>query len=76
MSKVRAKFSCNTITLDGYGKTVSLSAVYDKEGENADFAKATPSGKIEMRIDGGVPASEFFNPQKRYYVYFEEAPMS
>jgi hypothetical protein len=48
--------------------------VYDKEGENADFAKATPSGMVEMRIDKDVAASEFFEPTKRYYLTFEEAP--
>lgn len=74
MSKVKAKFSCNSITYDGYGKTVKFSAVYDKEGENADFAKATPSGMVEMRIDKDVAASEFFEPTKRYYLTFEEAP--
>ena len=71
--KVRAKFHCNSVESYQFGKTAKLTAVYGKEGENHDFAKATPSGKIEIGIDDDVPASLFFKPGREYYLTFEEA---
>lgn len=70
---LKAKFHCNSITDNGYGKSANLTAVYGQAGENADFAKATPSGTLNINIDNEVPASNFFKPQKDYYLYFEEA---
>ncbi len=75
MSKqIKAKFMCNTITLNGYGSSAALTAVYGKEGENADYAKATPCGTLQLSIDNDTPAADFFKPRKAYYVYFEEVP--
>lgn len=71
--KIRAKFKCNSVTDNGYRKNASLTAVYGKEGENADFAKATPSGTLQINIDKETPASEFFVPQEDYYLVFEKA---
>ncbi|HMF73449.1 MAG TPA: hypothetical protein VK616_18335 [Flavitalea sp.] len=71
--RVKAKFVCNSILLFQHGnKQVKLSAVYGKEGENADFAKATPYGELTMNIDLDVPAAEVFNPGDEFYVYFEK----
>lgn len=70
--RIKAKFHCGSVTDNGYGTNASLSAVYGKEGENADFAKATPSGSIQINIDNETPAHGFFKPRKNYYVYFEE----
>jgi hypothetical protein len=70
---IRARFVCNSITDNGFNKSASLTAVYGKEGENADFAKATPSGTMSISIDKDTKASEFFVPQKQYYLTFEEA---
>lgn len=70
---IRAKFHCNSITDNGYGKSANLTAVYGKEGENADFAKATPSGTLSINIDKETKAADFFVPQKDYYLTFEEA---
>ncbi|MGQ0738311.1 MAG: hypothetical protein ACT4OJ_04560 [Bacteroidota bacterium] len=70
---IRAKFRCNAITDNGYNKNASLTAVYGKEGENADFAKATPSGSLQIAIDKDTKASEFFEPLKDYYLTFEAA---
>jgi hypothetical protein len=69
---MRAKFKCNLVTDYGTQKQAALSAVYSTEGENADFAKATPSGELKINIDAGVPASEFFTPGKEYYITFSE----
>jgi len=70
---VKAKFRCNSVTDNGYNKKASLNAVYGTEGENADFTKATPAGNLEISIDKDVPASDFFEPQKDYYLTFEKA---
>ena len=69
----RSKFKCNSVTDNGYNKSASFSAVYGKEGENADYSKATPSGSLTISIDKETKASEFFTPQKDYYLVFEEA---
>lgn len=70
-----AKFTCHKIEVDTYGKTVHLGVVYDEKlnTENGRFTKATPSGKIEMRVDNPEAAVQF-EPGKSYYVTFEEAP--
>lgn len=53
---------------------VRLGAIYGREGENKDFSDATPSGECWMQINEGRPALAFFEPGKRYYVTFTEAP--
>jgi hypothetical protein len=70
--QVKAKFSCNSILNFQHGKTAKLNAIYGKEGENADFTKATPNGSIEISISEETPAVDYFQPGKNYYVYFEE----
>lgn len=69
--RIKAKFHCNSITDNGFNKSANLTAVYGKEGENADFANATPCGTLQMTIDKDTKAAEFFEPQKDYYLYFE-----
>jgi len=73
MDMIRAKFHCNSITDNGYGISANLTAVYGKEGENADFAKATPSGTLNIHVDKGTKACDFFEPQKDYYLLFQRA---
>ncbi len=70
---VRGKFQVQTITSNFWNKdskTIKLAAVYD-DGveENARYAKATPSGSIEIQIDN-PPAAEFFELGKYVYVDF------
>lgn len=79
MDAVRAKMIVNRTELSDHGGTyqyrkVHMGAVYGKEGENAGYAKATPSGECWLQIDAGMPANEFFKPGKKYYLTFEEAP--
>lgn len=69
---MRAKFRCNSVTDFGTQKQAQLYAVYGKEGENADFAKATPSGDLKINIDAEVPASNYFTPGKEYYLDFTQ----
>ena len=78
---VRAKMTCNGIESFQYGRDpkattrkVRLGAVYGTEGENKDFADATPSGECWMMIDASRPALAFFEPGKKYYVTFTPAP--
>lgn len=81
INAVVAKMSVNSVDTSQWGpeeshKTikVNLGAIYGKEGENKDFADATPSGQCWMNINSGRPAAEFFKPGKKYYVTFTEAP--
>ncbi len=76
---VVAKMQCTFVESTNYGGSapqhkVKLGAIYGKEGENKDFADATPSGECWMQISDGRPALMFFKPRKRYYVTFTEAP--
>lgn len=81
LTAVRAKMTCNATETTRYGAfagqqshKVKLGAVYSNEGENKDFADATPSGECWMQISDGRPAAAFFKPGKKYYVTFTEAP--
>ena len=76
---VKAKFRCNSIVDTDYGngygnRNIQFLAVYGKEGENADYSKATPSGELKIQIDKGTAAYDHFQPNKEYYLTFEEAP--
>jgi hypothetical protein len=70
---VRGKFQVVNITHNHWNKesrTIKLQAVYDNGiEENAKYAKATPSGSIEIQIDN-PPAAEFFELGKYVYVDF------
>lgn len=67
---VRAKFTCNGITDLGYTKLVSMNAVYSSNGENADYAKATPCGNLSLNIDRDSKAADEFIVGKDYYIDF------
>lgn len=73
MSKLRAKFTCNTIEEGGL---VKLSAVYgtdDKDNEeNNEFSKYTPYGELEMQVDN-PNADGFFEEGEEYYLDFQKA---
>lgn len=73
MASVRAKFICNSVESFTHGKTAKLHAVYGKEGENKDFTDATPSGSLDINISGDVPANNFFEPGKEYYLDFTKS---
>ncbi len=79
MDAVVAKMQCHAVEhvdlAPNYQQhKVRLGAIYGKDGENKDFADATPSGECWMQISTGRPALDFFRPNKRYYVTFTEAP--
>ncbi|MBC7847253.1 MAG: hypothetical protein H7Y10_12250 [Flavobacterium sp.] len=72
MSKVRAKFVCESVTNYEHSKTAKLRAVYGTAEENADFTKYTPNGSIEVSITNDAPANGVFVPGKSYFVDFTE----
>ena len=79
ITKVVAKMQCRAIDSTKHSAAytdhkVRLGAIYGKEGENKDFADATPSGECWMQINADRPALAFFEPGKKYYVTFTEAP--
>lgn len=73
MSKVRAKFKCDSVTDYGHQKSVSLSAVTTGSEENKSFAKYTPNGSMQISIDKETTAGNLFQAGKEYYIDFSEA---
>lgn len=71
--KVKAKFHCYAVVPNGYNTTTHFHAVYGTEGENADYAKATPSGNFMLNIDNETPAANFFEAGQSYYLTIEKA---
>jgi hypothetical protein len=78
--KVRAKFRITGITLyespEGSGQ-VTLTAGNDKEGDNTDWSKWTPSGQITMTITNPDAFKQFidaFHKKQRVYVDFNALP--
>ena len=69
---MRAKFHVNSITYDGYGQSVKMQAVHDGSPENNQFAKATPSGNLEMYISNDA-AMDFLKVRHAYYLDFTPA---
>ncbi len=72
---MRAKFMCMSVSKDAYeNETVTLAPVYGKDGSaNASWAKATPSGRIELTISN-PKAQGHFVPGRDYFVDFFDAP--
>ena len=75
MTKVKAEFTCSSVIPNSYNDstTAHFHAVYGNDGENADYSKSTPAGNLDLVIDSNVPASNFFEQGKNYYLTFEEA---
>lgn len=73
---VRAKFRVNSIADHGYGREVSLTAVYEgalgENEENKRFTKATPNGSIKMMIDNPW-AWKQYDVGQEWYVDFSLA---
>lgn len=61
---VRAKFQCTT---NEDGKIVLEARYDDKIPEDQRFAKATPSGRLEMRVDNPDAVARL-TPGKSYYL--------
>lgn len=73
MSKVRAKFKCESVTETETNKQASLRVVTTGSEENKSFSKYTPFGQLQIAIDKDAPAAELFVPGKEYYLDFTEA---
>jgi len=76
--KVRAKVRCSHIERTEFNDNLTqvkvyFSAIHGTEGENADFAKATPSGACWMQLDPNVHAAKFLKPNNEYYMTFTDA---
>lgn len=65
--RVRAKFLCRKVDEYPTNTNVTLSAVTSQEGDNKDFADATPGGEISLMISAGRPAIGVFKPGHEYY---------
>lgn len=73
ITAVKAKFTCSSVADTGSSKVANFYAVYSQDGENKDFADATPSGNLQIVINNGRPAAEFFKQGENYYLTFEKA---
>lgn len=74
---VRAKMQCHEVTTyPGGGVKIRMGVVYsnDPDHENKAFSDATPSGHLEISIQGNKPAAKMFEAGKEYYVDMTEAP--
>jgi len=84
---VRAKFRVENLHDDGNGcRVITMAPVMPKDlsdVENKDFLDATPSGKLEMRVNTATllqttpvadrSASDFFHIAGEYYLDFSLA---
>ena len=70
---MRAKFSCESITIGRYGRQAELRAVGDNSPENNTFSEATPSGTLSIYITA-QGAYAYLQVGKSYYLDFTEAP--
>lgn len=79
---IRAKFRCNYATVMEWpaagvtskNKKFNFSAIYGKDGENASFSKATPSGTLEITVDEGTLAFTEWVPGEEYYFNITRVP--
>lgn len=63
----------DSIESDGRGNQIlRMSAVTTDAGDGQDFTEYTPSGSLEIIINGKVPASEFFKEKEIYYLDFSK----
>lgn len=71
---VKAKFTCNAIVPVQWQEgaaCVYFNAIYSSEGENADFATATPTANLSMVIAPSTNAATYFEIGRNYYLTFE-----
>ena len=70
---MRAKFTVEYVNHLAYGdRIVKMSARYSDSPEDNQFARATPSGSLEMHISN-PDALDFLEPGKQYYLDFSPA---
>ena len=67
--KIRSKMTVAEVTLNSYSDVVKLTCVYGgaTNAEDNTFAKATPSGKMELQIDN-PSVRGLIKPGMTYYV--------
>lgn len=73
---VKAKFECISILTTRNGKLVTLSPVINNKPDNADWARFTPSGKLELYIDNQTPAVDAFTVGEEYYMMLSTDPQA
>lgn len=56
---IRAKFRCYSVTDLGDSEQVVLTAVNGTEGDNAQWSKWTPMGRLEMTINNPGARGKF-----------------
>jgi hypothetical protein len=51
-----------------------MSSIYGKEGENAGFAKWTPSGSLEIMVENETYAAKNWQVGDEFYLNFQKVP--
>lgn len=72
MSKVRAKFKCQSVTAEGETNRLTFYAVTDGSEENDSFFKYTPGGTIDLFVVSNETAA-LFEEGSEYYIDFTRA---
>ena len=67
---VRAKFVVDSILQHRGGTNVTLVPVFNGSEENKMFWKYTPSGKVDINMNEGVEAADYFEVGQEYYIDF------
>lgn len=78
--RIRGKFYLSGIRLENWGAHIELTAV-SRGARNADWASATPSGKIELTVNNPEAIDEFVKALKHkggpeFFIDMTHAPLA
>ena len=64
---IRAKFECESVTLNKSGGSIELNPVSSGSPENEKFYKYTPGGQLRLEVVS-LEIANTFKPGKEYYL--------
>lgn len=71
---VKVKVVCDSVRgLPGMSRVLHAHPVKKTAEDSTDFATGQIGGALEITIDPGTPAADFFHPGKTYTLTFEES---
>ena len=67
---LRCKFRVESITREGSGRRLRLSASNQKDGDNKDWSQWTPSGSFEIYVSNqsAFPQIDAMNPGDHFWI--------
>lgn len=69
MSKMRAKLTIQSVTLNGYSEVLKFHAEYSNNKEDNSYSEATPTASAEFNITNKALHGQF-KPGQKFYVDF------